>query len=79
MSASELPTDRDAYALLSAPTLSLTDEDVTVICADLRQRRERFLQGIADKPVRKKAEPVSEAQKAANTAEIEDLLDGIKL
>lgn len=51
----ELPETRDAYALLSKPTLKLTDDEVEVIVADLRKRRQAFLAGQADKPARKSA------------------------
>lgn len=51
-------TPRDAYALLSKPTLELNDEEIKLICKDLRARRERFLAGQKDNaPKPKKAEP----------------------
>lgn len=48
----ELPAQRDAFALLSKPTLELTDAEIELICADLRRKREQFLQGVQDKPPR---------------------------
>lgn len=49
---------RDAFTLLSKPTLELTDKEVDAICADLRKRRERFLAGQKDNPPKAvKAEP----------------------
>lgn len=63
------PTTRDAFTLLSKPTLDLTDAEIEVIVKDLRARRERFLAGQKDnapKPAKAKAEPMSaEAKKAA--------------
>lgn len=45
------PEALDAYSLLSKPTLSLTDEQVGRIVADLRDRRARHLRlGKPDKP-----------------------------
>ena len=39
----------DSFALLSKPTLELTDTDLLLIANDLRAKRRKFLQGIADK------------------------------
>lgn len=62
-----------AYALLSKPVLELTDAEVKVIIADLREKRLRFVtSGIADKkPAKPKVTMTDEeaaAAKAANTA-----------
>lgn len=76
----QIPSARDAFELLSKPTLQLTADDITGICKDLRQRRERFLQGIADKPARKPAAASvdkSPEAKAARTASLELDLDNI--
>lgn len=75
MSTTDLPMD--AYALLSKPTLELTDAEIEVIVLDLRKRRERFLAGQKDnlpkKP--KAAKPVlTDEAKQQAAAEI---LDGI--
>lgn len=75
-----LPTTRDAFELLSKPTLQLSEEDIVAICADLRKRRERFLQGIADKPARKPpADNLdrSPEAKAARTASLENELGNL--
>ena len=58
---------RDAYALLSKPTLDLSDEEIKLICADLRKRRERFLAGQKDNPPKAKAAaaPKTAEEKAA--------------
>jgi hypothetical protein len=56
----------DAYALLSKPTLDLTDDEVEAICKDLRARRERFLAGQKDtqpKPKKEKVEMTDEMKK----------------
>lgn len=74
----DLPATRDAFALLSKPTLDLTEQDIEGIVADLRQRRERFLQGIADKPKRAPARPELDSSaeaKAARTAHLLGELD----
>lgn len=70
----ELPATRDAFELLSKPTLSLTDADVEAICKDLRARRERFLQGVADKPKRAPAKPAADKSPEAKAARTESLL-----
>lgn len=74
---SELPQTRDAFALLSKPTLELTDEEITSICADLRRRREQFLQGVQDKPVRKPKEPAPDRSDEAKAARSANLLDDL--
>lgn len=70
--ATDLPPALDAYALLSKPTLTLSDKEVEVVVADLRARRARHLATAKpDKPrteAKAKAEPTSKEAKAANTA-----------
>lgn len=39
-----------AFSLLSKPTLELTDHDLLLIANDLRAKRIKFLQGVADRP-----------------------------
>ena len=74
---------KDSFELLSKPTQQLTDTDLLMIANDLRAKRRKFLQGIADKPGqtsgRKKAEPVSEEAKAATTQHLLGELDSLKL
>lgn len=57
MSTTEIPETGDAYALLSKPTLQLSDAEIEVICVDLRKRRERFLMGQKDAAPKKAAAP----------------------
>lgn len=78
MSELELPAQRDAFALLSKPTLELTDAEIELICADLRRKREQFLQGVQDKPPRTAKVQVDQSPeaKAQRTA---DLLGEIDL
>lgn len=64
------PSPADAYALLSKPTLELTDAEVEAICKDLRAKRERFLAGQKDNAPKPKAEPKSAEEKAALTQSI---------
>lgn len=66
---STAPQERNAYELLSKPTLELTDADVTDICTELRKKRERFLAGVKDNPpkVSKAAPPKTPEEKAALT------------
>ena len=59
-----------------------SDDDLLRIANDLRAKRRKFLQGIADKPGvtgRKKAEPVSPEAKAATTQHLLGELDSLKL
>lgn len=73
--AEDLPMD--AYALLSKPTLDLSDKEIEVICIDLRKRRERFLAGQKDnlpKKPKAAAAPMTDEAKQQAAAEI---LDGI--
>lgn len=71
----------DAYALLSKPTLDLTDDEVEAIIADLRRRRELYIKtGKPDKPAKPKAvtskAKATADEKARNTAA---LLASLKL
>jgi len=81
--AGELIPPRDSFELLSKPTLELSDYDLLRIANDLRAKRRKFLQGIADKPGivgnRKKAEPVTDEQKQATTQHLLGELDTLKL
>lgn len=64
----------DAYALLSKPTLELTEAEIEAICKDLRARRERFLAGQKDnqpKP-KKVSEPLTPEAKQQAAAEVLD-------
>lgn len=62
---------RSAYDLLTAPTLSLTDEEVTLICADLRKRRLSYVQsGKQDTPHKPKPAKATASEKAAITADL---------
>jgi hypothetical protein len=73
---------QDSFALLSKPTLELTDFDLLRIANDLRAKRRKFLTGIADKPgisARKKAEPVTDEAKAATTQHLLGELDSMQL
>lgn len=70
---SEQTPTPDAYELLSRETLSYTDAEVEIICADLRRRREAFIKtGKPDKPKKEKEERVklSADDKKRNTAEL---------
>jgi hypothetical protein len=79
--AGELLPPKDSFELLSKPTLDLSDEELLLIANDLRAKRRKFLQGIADKPAvtRKKADPITAEQKAATTAHLLGELDGLTL
>jgi len=80
--AGELIPPQDSFALLSKPTLELSDTDLLLIANDLRAKRRKFLTGIADKPGstgRKKAEPITDEQKAATTAHLLGELDSLQL
>lgn len=68
---SEQPDPIDAYALLSKPTLELSDAEVDIVIEDLRRRRLAYLKtGKPDKPraEKKAAEKLSADEKARNTA-----------
>lgn len=64
----------DAYALLSKPTLDLSDKEVELVVIDLQKRRELYLKTgkpDAPKPPKEKAPPkgkASEEEKKRNTA-----------
>jgi hypothetical protein len=63
----------DAYALLSKPTLEISDAQAEIIIEDLRRRRKAYLaSGKPDKPKAAKvaAAKLSADEKAANTASI---------
>jgi hypothetical protein len=66
-----LPEGFDAYALLSKPTLDLTDAEVGYVITDLRRRRALYLKtGKPDKPKaeKKAAVKLDADEKARNTA-----------
>lgn len=68
----------DAYALLSKPTLDITDAEADIIIDDLRKRRKAYLAtGKPDKPRKEKVqrEKASAGDKAANTAALLAQLD----
>lgn len=76
---SNLPTTRTALELLSLKTQEITDADLELIIIELRRKREAFLKGTPDKPLKKAKEakaPVSEAAKKAASL---NLLAGLKL
>jgi hypothetical protein len=80
--AGELIPPKDSFELLSKPTQELSDTDLLLIANDLRAKRRKFLTGIADKPGitgRKKAEPVTDEQKAATTQHLLGELDSMQL
>jgi len=81
--AGELIPPKDSFELLSKPTQELSDTDLLLIANDLRAKRRKFLQGIADKPGtvgnRKKAEPITEEAKQATTQHLLGELDSLKL
>jgi hypothetical protein len=74
------PEQLDAYALLSKPTLDLTDEEVARVVVELRKKRLAFVQtGKPDKvakPKPEKAAPLSKEEKQRNN---EALLASLKL
>lgn len=72
-----LPTARDAYELLSKPTLQLTEDDVLAICTDLRRRRQAYLNGVQDKPkkVKAPAKAITAEEKLALTQQVAASLD----
>lgn len=67
-------TEMDAYALLSKPTLDLTDAEVEKVVIDLQSRRALYLKTgkpDAPKPPKEKAPPkgkASDEEKKRNTA-----------
>jgi len=67
----DAPEPLDAYALLSKPTLEITDAEAELIVTDLRKRREAYIKtGKPDKPKKEKVErqKLSADEKARNTA-----------
>ncbi len=79
-SAEPLPDGRNAYELLSKPTLTLTLEERKLIVADLRLRRQRFLQGKLDKPSPSRSRTATlpvDASPEAKAARTENLLNDI--
>jgi hypothetical protein len=72
---------RDSFDLLSKPTLELSNTELLLIANDLRAKRRKFLQGVADKPAsaRKKAEPITAEAKEATTQHLLGELDSLKL
>lgn len=74
----ETTPERNAYALLSKPTLELTDADVEIIVADLRKRRLAYAtdpKKSADNPTKVKPQPISAAEKQVNTDDLLASLD----
>jgi len=78
------PPALDAYALLSKPTLQLTDSDVDILVADLRKRRDKYLaSGKPDVPkkaaaaVKALAEPKAKPTASEKAAATKALLDEI--
>lgn len=67
---STTPEPRDAFTLLSKPTLDLTNDEIEVISKDLRARRERFLAGQKDNLPKPKAEPKTAEEKKALTESV---------
>lgn len=79
----ELAPVRDAFELLSKPTLNLSDDDLLMIANDLRAKRIRFLKGQADRPgatapKRRKVE-VTEESKELVTQHLLGELTNLKL
>lgn len=82
--ADEAPAPIDAYALLTKPTLDLSDAEVDIVIADLRTRRAKHLvSGKPDKlpaPPKPKAPALTAAAKAeAKKAATADLLGSLEL
>lgn len=72
MAASNPDFHTGAHTLLNKPTLEITPEEENAIFADLRQRRERFLQGQQDKPPAKRAPAKTKEEKEAVTSSLLD-------
>lgn len=75
---------RDAYSLLSRPTLEITDEELEIIVADLRRRREYFVkEGKKDNPKAERAKaakaPATKASKEAKERNTAVLLSELNL
>ena len=73
----ETTSERDAYTLLSKPTLELTDDEVEQVVIQLRQKRLAYInEGKKDNgPAKPKAAPKSKAEVDAATAAILAELD----
>lgn len=70
------PETFDAYALLSKPTLDVSDEEALLIIEDLRKRRVAYLKtGKPDKQPKAKAPPKGPVDKKANTANLLALIE----
>lgn len=76
------PEHQDAYALLSKPTLELTDAEVEIIVRDLRAKRLTVLKNpkAADRPkAEAKKAATTKPDKAAREAATADLLADLGL
>ena len=51
----------NAYALLSRPTLSLTDRELEIIVADFRRKRHLYLEGKSDAATKAPAKTAAKA------------------
>lgn len=78
MASEPMPEQEGAYSLLSKPAISWTDAQVEVIVRDLREKRDRFLQGVQDKPAAKGRAPAktAEEKQALTNDLLGDLLNG---
>lgn len=69
-----------AFELLSKPVLEMTDLDLLKVANDLRAKRRKFLEGVADRPgkasQRAKKPPVTPEEKAARTEHLRNQLKG---
>lgn len=65
-----------AYELLTKPVQSWSDAEVEIIVADLRRKRQGYLNGVQDKATspRAKKPTLTPEQKAANTASLLDAM-----
>lgn len=71
-----------AYALLSKPTLELTDDDLLAIAQDLRAKRVKFLAGQADRPGKTaapKKPKLTEEEKQAKTGHLKNMIGSARL
>lgn len=62
-----------AYDLLTRPTLEITDAEALLIIADLRKRRQAYVESNGkkrDEPHKEKRSPATAEEKAANTADL---------
>jgi len=68
MSTAEPISERDAYALLSKPTLELTDAEVEIVVAELRKKRSAYVhEGKKDNATSKRKPAATAADKDAAT------------